>query len=48
MCKVWLFSNDHSTRTCVQFEWADLDIAKAFVVWFNANNSTHFASIEAE
>jgi hypothetical protein len=49
-CKVWLFTKyDNSIpATCVEFEWADLAVATAFVQWFNLNNSDRHASIEAE
>jgi hypothetical protein len=49
-CKVWLVVKyDNSIpATCVEFEWADLAVAVAFVEWFNLNNSDRHASIEAE
>jgi hypothetical protein len=49
-CKVWLVVKyDYSApRTCVEFEWADLEVANAFVQWFNLNNSDRIAMIEAE
>ena len=49
-CKVWIVTKyDNSIpATCVEFEWADLAIANAFVQWFNLNNSDKTAMIEAE
>jgi hypothetical protein len=49
-CKVWIAEGYGSTaqQTCVEFEWADLAIADAFIRWFNANNTVKRAFMEAE